>query len=150
MIWKDLLEAKRIQKHSTSLQEANDIRAVIARDLADANIAELSLDRRFATAYNAALQNATLVLYCAGYRTRGIRHHETTFEALPLVMGKHAADLAAYLDVCRRKRNIIDYDMSSVATETELEELQEHTRNFCKMTEEWIAKNHPEFAAKQK
>ena len=32
------------------------MRALIARDLADAGIAGLSADRRFATAYNAALQ----------------------------------------------------------------------------------------------
>ena len=34
------------------------MRALIARDLADAGIAGLSADRRFATAYNAALQAA--------------------------------------------------------------------------------------------
>jgi len=33
---------------------------VIERDLADAAIAALSADRRFATAYNAALQTATM------------------------------------------------------------------------------------------
>ena len=39
-------------------QELSDIRRLVARDLADAAIPALSEDRRFATAYNAALQTA--------------------------------------------------------------------------------------------
>jgi hypothetical protein len=41
---------------------------VIVRDLEDAAIQELSDDRRFATAYNAALQTATMSIACAGFR----------------------------------------------------------------------------------
>jgi hypothetical protein len=46
------------------------MRALVARDLADAGIAGLSADRRFATAYNAALQaaNIAIAFACAGYR----------------------------------------------------------------------------------
>jgi hypothetical protein len=38
------------------------MRALIARDLADASLAGLSADRRFATAYNAALQAANMAI----------------------------------------------------------------------------------------
>lgn len=41
------------------------MRALIARDLADASLAGLSADRRFATAYNAALQAANMAIACA-------------------------------------------------------------------------------------
>lgn len=44
------------------------MRELIARDLADAGVAGLSADRRFATAYNAALQAANMAIACAGYR----------------------------------------------------------------------------------
>jgi hypothetical protein len=44
------------------------MRALIARDLADAGVAGLSEGRRFATAYNAALQAANMAIACAGYR----------------------------------------------------------------------------------
>jgi N-acyl-D-aspartate/D-glutamate deacylase len=40
------------QKHKTSKKELDNMRVLIARDLADAGIAGLSADRRFATAYN--------------------------------------------------------------------------------------------------
>jgi hypothetical protein len=42
------------------------LRAVIARDLEDAAIQEHSDDRRFATAYNAALQAAKMAILCSG------------------------------------------------------------------------------------
>jgi hypothetical protein len=51
-----------------SKKELNNLRALIARDLADAAIAGLSADRRFATAYNAALQAANMAIAGAGYR----------------------------------------------------------------------------------
>jgi len=44
------------------------MRALIARDLGDAQVDGLSADRRFATAYNAALQTANMAIACAGYR----------------------------------------------------------------------------------
>jgi len=54
--WTNLLANKEAQKHKTSKKELDNMRALIARDLADKGIAGLSADRRFATAYNAALQ----------------------------------------------------------------------------------------------
>jgi hypothetical protein len=42
------------------------MRAFVARDLADAKVKTLSADRRFATAYNAALQAANMAIACAG------------------------------------------------------------------------------------
>ena len=51
--------------------------------------------------------------------TARARHHAITFEAAHLALGPNAAALADYFDACRRKRSVIDYDNSSVATETE-------------------------------
>lgn len=58
MTWTQLLASRDVQRHRTSKKELDDIRALVARDLADANVAALSADRRFATAYNAALLTA--------------------------------------------------------------------------------------------
>lgn len=41
------------------------MRALVARDLADATVAGLSADRRFATAYNAALLATNMAIACA-------------------------------------------------------------------------------------
>jgi N-acyl-D-aspartate/D-glutamate deacylase len=46
--WTNLLANKEAQKHKTSKKELDNMRALIARDLADAGIAGLSADRRFA------------------------------------------------------------------------------------------------------
>jgi hypothetical protein len=56
MSWKKLLQSNSVHRHTTSRQELTEIRRLIARDLADAAIPVLSEDRRFATAYNAALR----------------------------------------------------------------------------------------------
>jgi hypothetical protein len=54
--WTKLSANKEAQRHKTSKNELDNMRALIARDLADAGITGLSADRRFATACNAALQ----------------------------------------------------------------------------------------------
>ncbi|MBI2495818.1 MAG: hypothetical protein HYY90_06820 [Candidatus Omnitrophica bacterium] len=87
MTLKDLLADGRLRSHTTSIQEVADLLRVVDRDLADAGIAQLSADRRFATAYNAALQLATIALHAAGYRCAGAAHHWATFHVLPDIMG---------------------------------------------------------------
>ena len=54
MSWNELLARKDAQKHATSKAELDNMRELIARDLADVGVAGLSSDRRFATAYNVA------------------------------------------------------------------------------------------------
>jgi hypothetical protein len=86
--WTKLLANKDAQKHRTSKKELDNMRALIARDLADAGLAGLSADRKFATAYNAALQAANMAIACAGYRIVSkvghppgvVRDHETRLE----------------------------------------------------------------------
>lgn len=110
MTWKQLLAARKVHTHKTSKQELNDLRAVIRRDLSDAAIPALSEDRRFATAYNAALQTAKMAVACAGYRVGAVPgHHAMSFECAGLALGKQSDALVGFFDVSRRKRNIIDY-----------------------------------------
>ena len=70
MTWTNFLANKETQKHKTSKKELDNMRALIARDLADANLAGLSADRRFATAYNAALQAANMAHSLCGVSDR--------------------------------------------------------------------------------
>ena len=65
MTWQDLLDEGRIAEHTTTRAELDELRAIVARDLADAEIDCLSADRRFATAYNAALQSAKMIIACS-------------------------------------------------------------------------------------
>jgi hypothetical protein len=112
--------------------------------MADAALPGLSEDRRFATAYNAALQSAKIAIACAGYRIASVPgHHRLAFEGAKLALGKSATRLADYFDSCRRKRNEIDYTGAMVATRTEADDLLDHAREFLKLVEAWIESAHP-------
>jgi hypothetical protein len=142
--WTKLLESRDVQRHRTSKKELDDIRALIARDLADAAVAGLSADRRFATAYNAALLAANMAIACAGYRvTAKTGHHKLSFESTRLILAHDAETYADYFETCRRKRNVIDYTRSHVATETEAQEIIEQATAFYEFVEGWIESRFP-------
>lgn len=148
MTWRDLLNKKTVQPHSTSRNEIDALRAVVERDLQDASIKDLSADRRFATAYNAALQLSQIVIHCAGYRVKiGGGHHQKTFEAVRIaVRTTEIEDLADYFDLCRRKRNDIDYDAAGIVSDTDADELISKAKDFKILVEDWIKNNYPQFA----
>jgi uncharacterized protein (UPF0332 family) len=148
MSWRALLASRTVEPHKTSKHEIEALRQLVARDLADAGIRQLSADRRFATAYNAVRQLSKMALACAGYRvTSGSGHHRKTFDAVRQALGKQSEALADYFETCRRKRNIIDYDSAEVATETEARELLEKAKDFHALIERWIVKHRPAFKA---
>lgn len=143
MSWKQLLAKGEVKTHQTSKQELDNIHALIVRDLADAALVGLSADRKFATAYNAALQAEKIAIACSGYRVSArAGHHAVTFEAARLAVGSEVASLTDYFDACRRKRNVIDYDNSSVASETEADELLQKANEFLLLVEKWVDTNH--------
>jgi uncharacterized protein (UPF0332 family) len=144
MPYKRLLREGRIRRHRTSRQEIASLFQVVERDLADAAIMALSADRRFATAYNAALQAATAVMYSEGYRAHGIGHHSTTFEFLKEAMGPDITSLADYFDDCCRKRNRADYIGVGYISMTEAENLLREAREFAAHAQAWIQTHHPE------
>lgn len=144
MPYERLLREGRIRHHRTNRQEIASLFQVVERDLADAAITALSADRRFATAYNAALQAATAVMYSEGYRAHGIGHHSTTFEFLKEAMGPDIASLADYFDDCRRKRNRADYIGVGYISMTEAEDLLREAREFTAQAQAWIQTHHPE------
>lgn len=144
MTWKQLLAARKVHTHKTSKQELDDLRAVIRRDLSDAAIPALSEDRRFATAYNAALQTAKMAVACAGYRVGAVPgHHAMSFECAGLALGKQSDALVDFFDVSRRKRNIIDYTGVQIATSTEAAEVLQRAQEFSALVEAWIKAKHP-------
>jgi uncharacterized protein (UPF0332 family) len=144
--WEDLLASARVKRHQTSDKEIRQLREVVIRDLKDAGVEALSADRRFATAYNAVLQLAKMVIACCGYRISGPGHHYTTFEALKIAMGSSVSESIAYFDACRRKRNQVDYDCADVISDGEAEELLSAARDFHKAVEAWIRKHHPSYS----
>jgi len=150
MTWERLLADRRVQRHSTSKEEIADLMALVERDTADASIGALSTDRRFAIAYNAALQLATIALACEGYRTTGPAHHQTTFMALTLAVDRPTIDdIAAYFELCRRKRNVLDYTKVGATSETEVSELRGEVARFRSLVWDWLSEEHPHLSGDQ-
>ena len=148
MTWKQLQAARRIKPHRTSKAELDELRAAVEVKLRDAAVQGVSSDTRFVTAYGAALLLAKIAIACAGYRLdpKSGGHHKLTFEALPLAVGVNVKSLANYFEICRRKRNEIDYDRAHVASEADAEEIVRRARELRAMVEEWIASHHPTLA----
>jgi len=133
-----------MRHHRTNPQEITSLFQIVERDLADAAITALSADRRFATAYNAALQAATAVMYSEGYRAHGTGHHLTTFEFLKEAMCPDIASSADYFDNCRRKRNRADYAGAGYISVTEAKDLLREASGFADQAQAWIRLHHPE------
>lgn len=119
------------------------MRAAIRRNLDDASIDELSDDNRFGIAYQAALLVAKMAIACAGYRIKGQGAHHTTFQVLPLALGRSYQSLSDYLDLCRRKRNDIAYDSEGIVSSADVDELVKQATEFASDVEAWLAKHHP-------
>lgn len=141
----EIVGKSRRSRHKTSKRELDDMRALIARDLSDAMVTGLSTDRRFATAYNAALLATNMTIACSGYRvTAKTGHHRISFDCSQLALGVGAAKYADYFETCRRKRNIIDYTRARVVTKTEAEEIVQKAAEFHEFIEAWIDSNFPQ------
>src|SRR4030042_5444851 len=78
----DWLNEGRLKVHKTSRKEVEQLIAVFERDIADAQVKPLSIDRRFTTAYNAALIIARAALAASGYRAAGEGNHYWTIQSL--------------------------------------------------------------------
>ena len=138
---KDLLNQGRLRQHKTSKKEIKNLLALVIRDIKDAKVEGLSTDRKFACAYNAVLQLATILLYCEGYKPEGAGHHFTVFQAMKIIMGTDYYTLADYFDSCRSKRNITDYDYAGTISDLEAKELVEEAEKFLEVTLNWLKKN---------
>ena len=133
-----------IESHVTSPEEIANLLAIVDRDLADAG-REISADWRFGIAFNAALKLCTILLYAEGYRATRMLQHYRTIQALPLILGpEHRAD-ADYLDACRKKRNIVEYNYVGGATENEASELAAYVLELQEKVLDWLKQFHPQF-----
>lgn len=149
MSLQDWLNEDKLSLHTTNPKEIQSLFKVIERDIADAGVVGVSADRRFATAYNAALQLATIVLLASGYRvTAGKGHHFVTISSLQFTMGKAALPRMKYLNVCRQTRNKTDYDRAGVTEEEEVEELLAEVSQFRQDVLDWLHKHHPALTPK--
>jgi len=127
----------RIRPRQYTRREIDNLIRIAERDLNDAAVEQLSNDRRFLLAYDAALKLATVPLNCAGYETHGQGHHWITFQVLPELMGQDLEPVSIYLESCRTKRNVGTYDRSGELSETDAAELLEETQALNEKVQMW-------------
>lgn len=133
-----------LQVHKTSRQEIRDLLAIADRDLHDAREHGISPDWRFGIAYNAALKLCTVLLHAEGFRTVQTSAHYRTLASLPLIIGESRKQDAEYLETCRRKRNIVEYDRVGGATDSEADELIQFGTDLRDDAKKWLGEKHPD------
>ena len=148
-ILEELLASGRLKRHKASSREIHALFEVVKRDLADTKVPGLSDDRRFAIAYNAALQAGRALLAAEGYRTAGHGHHATVFQALRDFLPKEHCHLLDYFDDCRSKRNLAEYTDTEVASEQEVKELAGEAQRFASLVKDKIQLRHPDLSRRR-
>ena len=129
-----------LKPHRTSRKEIKDLLRIVDRDRLDAE-SDISPDWRFGIAYNAALKLCTILLFAEGYRPSRELQHYRTLAALPEILGEARKADARYLDDCRKKRNIVEYDYVGGASESDADELIRFVKEFRGEVITWLAKS---------
>lgn len=133
----NLLAIQRLLAFSVTPEGVQRLLAAAVRNLADAQLAQLSAENRFDAAYKCIMQCAMLGLWARGYRTSTSQpgHHQTALQALPLTMGL-PNDIIIVVDALRKQRNLNDYEGDPISDAVVRECLNQadalltHTRGF--------------------
>ena len=134
-----------IRPHLTSREEINQLLEMVKRDIKDSGQKDLSYDRQFGIAYNAALKLCSILLYSEGYRPEKVLAHYRTIRALPHILGNDKQSDADYLDTCRIKRNTVEYDYIGGVTKENATELRHYVQELKEDVIRWLTINHPEY-----
>lgn len=131
----------RLQAHAPDVPSIRKLLDAARRNLADAQVEQVSADNRFDAAYKCIMQCAMLGLWANGYRTATSQpgHHQTAIQSLGLTMGVATPDMIT-LDALRRKRNLSDYEGDPVSAATLTACVQEATKLLAH-TEHWLQHN---------
>ena len=132
-----------LKPHRTSPKEISSLLSIVERDLNDAR-GDISSDWRFGIAYNAALKLCRILLAAEGYRPSHELQHYRTLAALPEILGEAKKADAEYLNDCRKKRNIVEYDDVGGASGSDVDELIGFVKEFKDEVIAWLKKNHPD------
>ncbi len=137
-----------LQPHKTSRKEIANLFNIVNRDLLAAKDC-ITADWQFGIAYNAALKLCTILLYAEGYRPAGAFKHYRPIQALPLILGSERRADTEYLENCRKKRNIVEYEYVGAVTDDDVVELTEFLQELKRNVEEWLMRHHSDLLPKK-
>ena len=124
---------RRSQASSGSSNAISPMRAATSRQ-----------DWRFGISYNAALRLCTILLCAEGYRAERTLQHYRTIQALGLTLGPDRTADVEYLEVCRKRRNVIEYDAAGSVSDRDADELVALVVELRQAVVGWLRQRHPE------
>jgi hypothetical protein len=140
----NLLKIGKLQPHSAPRESVQRLLTAAARNIADAQVAEVSGETRFDAAYKCIMQCAMVALWVNGYRTSTSQpgHHQTAIQTLPLTIGLEQGTVIV-LDALRKQRNINDYEGNPISDQT-VAECTKQAERLYQLIGAWIAVNRPD------
>lgn len=134
----NLLAIRQLQAHNADPAALRKLLDAARRNLADAQVTQVSNDNRFDAAYKCVMQCAMLGLWANGYRTSTSQpgHHQTAIQCLGHTMGVSKDDIIV-LDALRRQRNVTDYEGDPVSDAT-LAGCLEQAARLLAHTGQWL------------
>ena len=145
MSLKDWLANGWLKPHRPDRQEINNLLEIVQRDLTDASLDTLSPDWQFGIAYNAALKLCTILLHLHGYRPENALAHYRTIMSLKEMSNPNWTEYAIYLNACRMRRNILEYDRIDTISADDVRQLLQFTTTFQAEVKTYLTQNYPEF-----
>ena len=142
MTLENLLKIGQLKSHVTDRSEVQQLLEAARRNLADADVAAISLETRFDAAYKAIMQLALVALLANGYRADSRGHHQIMIQSLPLTIGL-SKERMIVLDAMRRKRNAADY-LGSYVDHGSVEVCMVQATELLMDVERWLGENRPE------
>lgn len=117
------------------------------RNIADAQVIEISAENRFDAAYKAIMQLANAALQANGYRTLTSKpgHHMTMIQTLTQSVGIDKPTVIV-LDALRKQRNVADYSGDLVPMSA-VEEGVSQAVALQGAIHAWLQQNRPELLA---
>jgi len=140
---RDWAESGWLRPHKTDKAEIAGLLGIVERDLGDA-CRDISVDWRFGIAYNAALRLCTILLYAEGYRPERNLQHYRAIQALGLILGPSRKADVEYLEVCRKKRNVIEYGSAGMVGDADAVELVGFVVELRDGVLAWMREHHAE------
>ncbi len=144
MTLENLLAIHRLLPFEATPAGIQRLLASAERNLADAQLPELSADNRFDAAYKTIMQCAMIGLWAKGYRTSTSQpgHHQTALQTLPKTMGV-AQDIVIVLDALRKQRNLTDYEGDPISDAAVIECLAQ-ANTLLAQTRQWLESHCPD------
>ncbi len=108
------------------------------RNIADAQVEQVSLENRFDAAYKAIMQLANASLQSSGYRTLTSKpgHHVVMIQSLQQTVGI-SVEKTIILDALRKQRNIADYS-GDLVSESLTRDCIESAQELYKLTNKYL------------